>query len=195
MLNHSVLRDLRIALGQTQEEVTVRALASPLVRPTFNRAMIAKAEARTPEGLRSHTVRFALAIGLGLTVEDFESYMAGVRSLDDTVARSSIKPNPYAVERLRRTELRRGRSSGGVTLGDGALRTLELVLKVGEAAGLPADFLRAFEKDAREQGEDRPAFEWVDDMRAQASAWKRRHEAAAAQPQPQAEPTGTERPR
>ena len=176
-MNTNTLRELRIELGQTQDEVTTRALASPLVRPTFSRSMIAKAEGRAPDELRSHFVRVALAIGLGLTMEDFELYMAGARSLAETIPRSSIKPDPYAVARIRDADTRRG--PRGHAEGDGPSDALALVIRVGEAAQLPAEFLREFEQEARERGEVRPAFEWVDEMRAQAGVWKRRQLAAA----------------
>jgi hypothetical protein len=183
----SPLRQLRIALGQTQDAVADRALGSGRVRPTFTRAIVAKAEAPKPEGLRSHEVRVAIATGLGLSTEDLDSYLAGGLTLADALARSTIRPDPALVQKLSDAETRRGAKRRA--LRDPAntgtcekMPGLCAALEVARRSAVPERFLQAYEPTARRGGIDRPGFEWVDDLRAQLGLWLRRHHAHALEP-------------
>lgn len=177
----SPLRQLRIALGQTQDAVAERALGSGRVRPTFTRAIVAKAEAPKPEGLRSHEVRVAIATGLGLNTEDLDSYLSGGLGLAETITRSSIRPDPDVVAKLTDADARRGtkrmseRTSAGLSGALDPMPGLSAALEVARLSSVSERFLHVFERAARRSGVDRPGFEWVDDLRAQLGLWLRRH--------------------
>lgn len=168
------LRQLRIELGQTQDAVIERALASGRVRSTFTRIVVAKAEAPKPSGLRSHDVRVALAEGLGLPIHELDAFLAGQVTVSQAVGRSSIRPDPAVVERLRQADMRREAKASEHEAARGSDK-ISAVLRLAELEGLPDGFIREFERAARREQEDRAAFEWFDEMRAQARAWLRRN--------------------
>src|SRR5262249_16950138 len=158
LLDMSHLRALRIELGQTQDTMTERALATGRVRATFNRTLIARAEAPKPAGLRSHEIRLALAAGLGLSIDDLDGYLEGTLTLREAVAKSSIRPDEQTVARLKAAEAKRSeKTARGVGNGEKAekMPNLRAVIDFTRRVRLPEAFLRTYERSARKLGEDR----------------------------------------
>lgn len=101
----ALLRELRVELGQNQDEIAERALATGKVFSKFSRQSVSKA-LKDGTGLSSADTRKGFAFGLGLTFDDLEEYLHERIGIEDAVRRSKITPNPKRTAELRAEEAR-----------------------------------------------------------------------------------------
>ncbi len=164
------LKALRIELGLTQTEVAGRAISTGRFREGFGRHNVLFAEAGI--GLGSSETMEAIAVGLGLRLEEVRAYLRGELALEETVAASTIKPNPEAIARLRAAESKRERRQT-----TDPLPNLRATLEWCEGQ-FPDAFLRKLQyKLLPRKGKDLERLEWYEVIRVKFLEW-REHQAS-----------------
>lgn len=162
------LKELRIELGLTQDQVAERAAATGRFRKGLSRHNVLYAERGI--GLGSTETIDALAVGFGLSLAQLRSYLRGELSVSQAVAASSIRPDLNEVKRLREADAKRDLRRES----DERLPNLRATLDWCRGQ-FPEEFLANVTRRFVHRTTDLERAEWFEMIKARFYDWREHH--------------------